>query len=171
MLAVIRNRLPVHRRSHASDGEAGFSLLEILMTLTLLSIGFLGIAKLQFTSLRYTQSSMARSQAAVLADDILDRMRANRDVAQDTDVADDDCLYAIALAESVTDPPDCINGTCTAANMASFDLSEWKTAVADALPSGDGSVSRNGSVFTITVQWDDSRGQQAAATFTSTSEL
>ena len=59
----------------------GFTLLEILVALLVLSIGLLGLAGLQTFSLRNNHSAFLRSQAVVLAYDALDRLRSNRDQA------------------------------------------------------------------------------------------
>src|SRR6185295_1538044 len=59
----------------------GFTMIEVLVSLVVLSIGLLGVAALQLTSLRSNHSSAMRSQATFLAYDIIDRMRANRAAA------------------------------------------------------------------------------------------
>jgi type IV pilus assembly protein PilV len=53
------------------------TLVEVLVTLVLISVGLLGVAALQLTTLKNNQESYVRSQAAMLAADILDRMRSN----------------------------------------------------------------------------------------------
>lgn len=57
--------------------QRGFTLVEILVTVVLISVGLLGVAALQLTTLRGNQDAYVRSQASVLAGDILDRMRVN----------------------------------------------------------------------------------------------
>ena len=69
------NNRHIHR--HCS-GQRGFSLLEVLIAVVVLSIGLLGLASLQATSLRMNQEALMRSQEAHLAYDMIDRMRANR---------------------------------------------------------------------------------------------
>lgn len=64
--------------SSRRTASAGFSLIEVLITLIVLAIGLLGFALLQTMSLRYTQSANARTQATNLAYDLLDQMRSNR---------------------------------------------------------------------------------------------
>ncbi len=59
-------------------GNEGFTLLEILVAVLVLSIGLLGIAGLQVTGLRFNHSAYARTQATLLAYELADRMRANR---------------------------------------------------------------------------------------------
>ena len=56
----------------------GFTLIEVLIAIIVLSIGLLGLAGLQLTSLRNSNSAYTRSQAVILSYDIVDRIRANR---------------------------------------------------------------------------------------------
>ena len=60
----------------------GFTLVEALIALLVLSIGLLGVAALQLIALQNNNNAMFRSQATYLAYDIADRMRANRDQAR-----------------------------------------------------------------------------------------
>lgn len=121
------------------NSQRGTSLVEVLVALLVLSIGLLGVAGLQMTSLRNNRSAHLRSQAQVMAYDITDRMRANRDIAID------DGAYNIA-----------IGATGTAGTLAGDDLVRWKEALASSLPAGDGSVQVvNTNVVLITVQWVD----------------
>lgn len=152
------NRISQHQRNR------GFSLMEVLVTLIVLSIGLLGLAGLQLSSLQDNHSAYLRSQATIMAGNIIDRMRANRTIARSGN-------YDIAIGTSASTPASGCTGSagdnCTPAEMATLDLSEWKTDLADTLPSGDGSISRttlagDQILVTVTVQWDDSRGTQAA---------
>jgi type IV pilus assembly protein PilV len=61
--------------------EAGFSLLEILITLLILTIGLLGLAGLQAIAQRTGQEAYQRAQAIIILNDILDRINTNRAVA------------------------------------------------------------------------------------------
>ena len=56
---------------------SGFSLLELLVTLVVLSIGLLGLGLMQTTGLGLTKTAYARTQAMMLASDIADRIRSN----------------------------------------------------------------------------------------------
>lgn len=60
------------------DAEKGFTLIEVMITIVVLAFGLLGFAMLQTTALRFSQSSNHRTQATMLASDLLDQMRANR---------------------------------------------------------------------------------------------
>ena len=61
--------------------QRGTTLIEVLIALIVLSIGLLGLALLQVTSVQSNHSAYYRSQATVLAHDLADRMRANRTAA------------------------------------------------------------------------------------------
>ena len=134
---------PIKRKT-----QRGTTLIETLVALVVLSVGLLGIAALQMTSLRNNRGAHLRSQAQVMAYDITDRMRANR-----TDALAD--AYVIALA-----------ATPTGAGLVLTDLQQWKNTLAAALPGGDGAIERDGDMFRITIQWTDSLGLQTFATRT-----
>src|SRR5580693_7240389 len=71
-----RRQAANHRRAHR-----GFTIVEVLVSLVILSLGLLGIAKLILLTARSTDSAYLRSQATALAYEILDDMRANRQIA------------------------------------------------------------------------------------------
>jgi type IV pilus assembly protein PilV len=139
------------RNRSFSPRARGFTLIEALVALLVLSIGLLGVAALQLSSLRSNHGSSLRSQATLLAYDIVDRMRANQTAAKSG-------AYDLALA-----------ATPTGGTVAGDDLVRWKQNLTNTLPAGTGSVARTGSgnatKFTITVQWDDSRGASSALSF------
>ncbi len=125
----------------------GFSLLEILVALLVLSVGLLGLAGLQLNGLRSNQDSYNLSQAMAQAYDMADRMRANM-----TGIA----AYATNSTVIPSDPG-CITGGCSSPQLAQYDLFQWNTANANLLPSGKGLVSVSGNIYTITVMWDQFR--------------
>ena len=118
--------------------QAGLSLVEVLVAVVLLSIGLLGLAGLQASGMRVGQSSIHRSQAAQLAHDMIERLRANVPHAG---------AYQLGLADA---PPACTS-------VASCDLRDWRARL-QALPAGTGAVTVSGQQATVLVQWDDSRG-------------
>jgi type IV pilus assembly protein PilV len=141
-----------HRRSGSGKKhQQGFTLLEILIAMVVLSIGLLGLAGLQASSLKNNTSAYQRSQANILANEMLDRIRANRTGLVEGKYDD--------LMSGSTSDPGCISTGCTVAEMTQYDAYIWKTQLADTLPSGQGTVVGSGedSVFTITVMWDDER--------------
>ncbi len=133
----------------------GFTLLEVLVALIVLSIGLLGLASMQANGLKHNHSAYLRSQAVTYAYDIIDRMRANHSSA----VAGN---YSIAMAAGVP----------TGTSIPATDLAQWLTLVAGNLPAGDAETTINGRVITVTVQWDDTRaGGEATEKLVVKSEL
>ncbi|MDH0959815.1 type IV pilus modification protein PilV [Pseudomonas chengduensis] len=129
--------------------SSGFSLIEILVSVLVFSIGVLGMAALQLNALKYNQTAAVRSQATFLAYDITDRMRANRTKARAGN-------YDISLTA----------GAPTGTDIVATDLQQWKASLAEQLPGGAGSVARSSTKFIVTVQWDESRvGGQASQQF------
>jgi type IV pilus assembly protein PilV len=138
--------------------HSGFTMIEVLVTVIVLAIGLLGLAGLQLGGLRYSYSAYQRSQATIMANDIIDRMRANPTVAGTGSY--NISIGTMPAAKSCTGTA----ADCSAADMASADLYEWKQSLVAILPLGDGSIVNNGGTFTITIQWDDTRGEEAAKT-------
>jgi type IV pilus assembly protein PilV len=67
------------RRCTAAVRQRGVTLIEVLVAVVLLAVGVLGLAGLQLRGLQVNQGSQWRSMAAVMADDLADRMRAEQD--------------------------------------------------------------------------------------------
>jgi len=131
-------------------GQSGVSMIELLVALLIFSFGMLGLAGLQLRTLSYGQSSLFRTQATALADDVMDRMRAKRTGAVDGQW-------------DVT-----TTGTSTNA-----DLNEWRQEVAALLPDGQASIQRDvtSTRFTVTISWVDSPDKADRTTFTTVTGL
>lgn len=131
-------------RTHPSDCS-GFTLIEVLVTVVILSLGLLGLAALHAASMRGTQGAYLRSQAASLGYQIADAMRANREAArdQDYDTSYDDNAASLGCAGS--------------SSVAESDLCLWKDAIEARLPAGAGSVSvdTGSDVATVCVRWSE----------------
>lgn len=130
----------------ANHPQSGFMLIEVMVAVVVLSLGLLGLAGLQAVNLKANANASLRSQAVILAADMLDRVRANS-----SNVAS----YALAMHASAPT----LGVTPTVANS---DLSTWLTNVADAMPGGDGSIVVNGRTVTVTIQWSE-RAMQGEA--------
>jgi len=119
---------------------AGFTLIEVLVSMVVLSVALLGTAALTASSLKNTNTSYYLSQATIMADDILDRMRAN--VAQAR-------LGKYTIAA---------DGTLSASanTLAYFDCNEWLTTLGQTLPGGKGKVSVDPATgeAKIIIEWD-----------------
>lgn len=156
------------RQPSPRDFANGFTLIEVLVTVLILSIGLLGLAGLQIKGLQFNQSAYLRSQATILAYDIIDRMRANHTAAVDGD-------YVVALDAAPQGQTGCesATATCSEADFASFDLNQWKCSLGNwdtnsicttlgikgLLPDGDGEITQNGSIFAVTIRWADRDGE------------
>jgi len=141
-----------HANKHLTRKETGFTLLEVLIALLVLSIGLLGLAALQTTGLRSNQMASMRTQATQVAYDITDRMRANPAGVTAGE-------YVIALG---TTP----SGT----SRAETDLIEWRDVVED-LPGGQSDIVFCDSAdvppcdpdaHIITVYWNETRDPAAS---------
>lgn len=121
--------------------QRGISLIEILISLVILSVGLLGMAGLQARTLSLNHSAYQRTQAVNLSYDIADRMRANRRAALDGD-------YQLSLTDA----------NPTGSSVPATDLREWREIIQATLPSGNSAVVTDANTVTVTVQWDDSRG-------------
>ncbi len=160
----------------------GFTLVEVLVTIVVVSIGLLGLAGLQINGLRANVSSETRSKATLLASDIVERMRANL-AGVDANAYSNIVVNAANCAKPAnicgnTSDDDAVN--CTAPDMAVFDAWVWgcgtaaadvkKSGVTNLLPNGTASVACNddpclpGSPHTVTVRWNELSPTDGAAT-------
>ena len=128
----------------------GFSLIEVLVTLLIVSAGMLGIASLQAQSLRASRSALAHTLAIEFAADMGERIRANRrgGAAYGGQAADHRCTAAAGA-------------TCSPARMAAHDLFEWRALIARSLPNATGRVTYAATTppaYAISITWDDASG-------------
>ncbi len=127
--------------------QAGSSLIEILVTILILSVGLLGLAALQTNALRFNQDAYQRMVASQQADNMLDRMNANA-------VGISSGLYN--SVSGIGTNPSCTT-VCTPQQMAQRDSFEWNTQNQQLLPSGQGTVTMQNNVYRVTVYWDARR--------------
>jgi type IV pilus assembly protein PilV len=111
--------------------QTGAGLIEALISIFVVSIGFIGFAGLQVNGLAASNESMLRSKAVYLSYQIADRVRANLPGVQAGSYDD---------FEGQVSSPGCIATSCTAAQVAQNDFYEWTTDVAALLPSGAGVI-------------------------------
>lgn len=152
------------RLCNSLPGQRGFSLIEVMVSLVIVSIGALGMAGLQTVTLRTNNNALLESQAATLAQDLIERVRANLDGG-----------YATNLNSTI--PNTVCTGTganCNADTMALYDLMAWtcalgasnmsgtcaNTGISGQLPDGRGSVTIAGNVYTISIQWFDAASSE-----------
>ena len=128
---------------HNINKQFGFSLIEVMVSLVIFSIGLLGLAGLQQVGIAQNATAMQRTVAMSQAYDILDRMRNNRT----TD-------YSSAASASA---PNCITAACNTTQIASYDIYEWDLALASALPNGRGFITGTPAAYIVSVGWDENR--------------
>lgn len=140
-----------------AGSNGGFALMEVVIAMFVLAIGILGAGALQTMSMQTTQGAYYRSQAMLIAADIVDRMRANRFAMSSYDNVDTDTLTE---AEST----DCESDSgCSAEQLASFDVQEWARLVRNrhSLPDARGVISQTAGTnrFVISISWNENEWQ------------
>jgi len=130
-----------------SRRQRGFSLVEVLIALVIMSVGMLGIAGLFVQGMQAGRTSVLRHHAVTLAGDVADRIRANprAGVAYEGGAADGGCVgYG-------TD--------CNEATMAAHDVLLWEQQALDSLPTGAVAVDFDDTatppLYTIDVTWTE----------------
>lgn len=127
--------------------QQGFSLVEVLIALVIMSVGMLGIAGLYVQSLQAGRTSMLRHHAVTLAGDVADRIRANprAGVAYEGDGLDGNCVSGVVDCDEIA--------------MAGHDILLWKQQAVDSLPDGDVNITFDDGgdppVYTIDVTWSE----------------
>ena len=151
-------------RPSRAGSQRGFTMLEILITLFLLTMWLLASAGVQSSSLQFTKAAQFRTQAVYLATELVERMQANKTAA----IAGS-YLYTGGSAASSTN---CTTATCSFDALATFDLAEWTGRVSATLPNATMSVTplaiANPITYTIVIGWTDRRTDRAYSTTDST---
>jgi len=147
------------RNSININSQNGFSIIEVLISVLVISIGLLGMAGLQTTGIQQSHNSYLKTQASMLAYDMADRMRSN---LQGVAAGHYDDVNAGTLDLVTTEPACADANACTAQELADIDIYQWTSgsdtgSLAATLPSGHGMVANSGGIFTITVLWDENR--------------
>lgn len=133
----------------------GFTLIEVLITLVIMSIGLLGLASMQMQSMQQSNDSYYRSQASILAFDITERIRANIGAINN---------YTVDDSSTITSGPNCEEADCSPTSLAEYDLYKWQKSINPTLPSGKASIKANGLQYTITIMWDENRNGGSSCT-------
>ncbi len=158
-----------------SKRQRGTTLIEVLVSLLILSFGMMGMAGLQNVSLRANQLGYFRTQATTYTLDVVERMRAN---LNGVEAGSYNNVAGAATASCFT-----VAG-CTSAQMAGQDIFDWSAGIAAALPLGDAVVcldatpndgttgakacDNTGALYAIKIWWDDNRDGTATNRYVTT---
>lgn len=147
--------------AHARRRVRGTSLVEVLVSLIVISVALVGAAGVQIKAMKFGQVSQQRSIAVQHAGAIAERMRAN--LAASAMVTPSPYEFNFAYSEiptriqalestAVTCTTD-----CTPQQMAQRQLVDWQSQLKQGLTGGRGTIARTanaaGSPFVVTVMW------------------
>ncbi len=146
----------------------GFTLIEVLVSIIILSIGVLGITALQMRGLDGNRNALLRVQASQLASDLIARIEVNGATT----------YGPVSLGDVPTVPTDCTISNCTPTQLAQFDTTQWLCSInsiaADGttfpacqglsitgtLPLGQASLTLVDDEYDIKIEWSDIKSSQ-----------
>ncbi len=150
--------------------QGGVGLIEILVAVFILAVGFLAAARMQVHAMQNSQGAYFESQAYFMAGDIIARMRANVDGVRDG-------AYDNLSTSGATSDPQCDSRFCTPAEIAQQDLFDWSrnlvsgtndSSFTPSLPSSS-TLTANGTVrrlangqHSVVLQWADENNEDTA---------
>lgn len=144
----MKYRLQTRSKSPTRSAMRGIGLIEVLVSVVVLSVGLLGVAAMQSLALRGGQGSLESSQAVMQATSIIEAMRANR----------------ANVAGYVYDGLGGCGTIPAGGTLAQNDLRAWVTSMKQTIGSGAGDTTTCGRVralggdrYGVTVQWNDER--------------
>lgn len=122
-------------------------MIEVLVTITIVSFALLGLAAMLIKSIQHSNGSLLQGVAVQQAYDLADRMRAN---ASGLNSGSYDNVICPA-AQSCTGFT-----TCSTSQLAAYDVCTWNSQNGTLLPAGQGTLARGGgATYAITVNWND----------------
>ncbi len=148
----------------------GFTLIEMMVAIIVMSIGLLGVAGLQVISSKYKINTWARSNVSGLVSDIGERIRVNTDAAGTNvmqggvtmpseyklDKNSSVHTWAGQQADALAITKDCTTTACTASERATYDLLAWRRQARAQLPQGAAWLEGDkGAGFDVTLMWFD----------------
>jgi type IV pilus assembly protein PilV len=146
---------------HSPLKQRGASLLEVLISMLIMSIGMLGMAGLTAASNAYNKLAQIRSTSLMLVSDYADRARANMTGFSAGNYAKTTAYENSRTLISTSGCTDTAANSCTAANMATLDQNQWRNLLRLRLPGGDAYVTTSATPATgqnnmdIWVMWTE----------------
>jgi len=116
------------RRQH------GITLIESLVAIVVMALGILGVLGVQMRTLADTQTTLRRAQAIRLIESLGEQMKVAPNALGNLDA------YVTGWGTPPAAAADCASQACSQAELAAYDLRQWKLTVQRLLPAGDASV-------------------------------
>lgn len=140
----------------------GFTLLEVLVALIVISIGLLGIAAMQASAITSTHSSQTESLVSIEARSLADAMQVNTVYWRGQGYPS--TPFTVSVASGVTTvsdstlntAADCKANACTPIQLAAYDVQTWGTQLNALVPGAVGNIACQAAApneCTITVTW------------------
>ncbi len=159
--------------THRTSPAAGYILLEVPVSIVLISIGILGMVAMQVKAVTFNQDLTERNQAAMLAGDLMEIIRGDLDAVQSKGTLTSTSSFYKAAGDSFPDAPSACSPLPASASEA---LGCWAQRAARQLPgasaletaefhvcrsAGDGCSSGNsaGSAIEIQLAWRVKAGE------------
>jgi type IV pilus assembly protein PilV len=137
--------------------QRGVTLIEVLVSMLIMALALVSMAALQSNTLKYQYGSSQRAVLSVLLADFSERVRANLGTSasatypylHQAELTDFSAALPVASA-------DCAKAVCDAANLATYDMAQWRQAVRRELPNGTVSVAGSPTTgLTVSFMWSD----------------
>jgi type IV pilus assembly protein PilV len=118
--------------------ESGFSLVEVLISMIVISIGLLGAAGMQLTSMQTVQHSAHQAFATQLAADMANQIRANHTASSKDEQTPYLSLDYKAGNPIIAPNVQCMSAqeNCNTTELANFFIHEWQKKISENLPQG-----------------------------------
>lgn len=141
------------RRNHKLRRQNGTSMVEVIVTILVVTAGLLGLGSLLLNSVKYQKTAGQRSEAVQSAYDLSERMRANGlGVTANNYITNDS--YSAMSSGTLPTIPTCASAKCTAVEIANIDIADWRRNLAMRLVGGAGNIFAGPNrTFDVVVMW------------------
>ena len=131
------------------NSQAGVGLIEVLVTIAVVSIGFFALLALQMRSLESAMNANQQLIATILVNELGERVKANKDNINNYDGLDTDKITAMAIADCPTE-------------LSAADSCIWALLLRDEtqnLPGVRGQVNivNGGNAIDVSISWLEKR--------------
>jgi len=159
------------RPSGGMSAQRGSILIEAMVTIVITAVGLLGIVGMLVAGIMSSNKSLYRSSAVYMANEISERMRSNIAGVRAN------AYVGVGSGSKVcrTSPGTLTPSTCTSAELAAYDVYDWKSQIASSLPGGTGTVINTSGVgvswasdknqYDITITWLEDKASSTNMNF------